>query len=139
MKKWFSVALTLCLAWPFCSFAATGVELPVYTEQKTGVVVTAEQPEFSIKLKSNPTTGYSWFLREYHSRYLTPVKHVFQAPVNRKLVGAPGFEVWTFRMKPEAFTVPLQTALRFIYARPWEKSGQSTAVVFWISTQEKKK
>lgn len=138
MKKCLSFILTVCLLGPLQSVAAVNAELPVYTEQKTGVVVTAEQPEFSIKLKSNPTTGYSWFLRDYHSRYLTPVKHVFQAPETPQRAGAPGFEVWTFRMKPEAFTVPLQTALRFVYARPWEKNEQPTAVVFWVSTKERK-
>lgn len=138
MKKLIQLALILNLALPFSGFAAEKTGIPVYTEQKTSVFATADQPEFIIKLKSNPTTGYSWFLREYNTHYLEPVKHEFKAAENRKLVGAPGYEVWTFKLKPAAFAVPLQTTLRFVYARPWEKSGQTTGLVFWVSTLEKK-
>src|SRR5688500_6563929 len=79
---------------------------PIYTEDKTNILVTVKSPEFSIQLKSNPTTGYSWYLREYDSNLVAPVKHQFQANNEKKLIGAPGFEVWTFKMKPAAFIVP---------------------------------
>ncbi len=138
MKKIIQFTLILRLALPCTGFAAAKSEIPVYTEQKTSVLATANQPKFIIKLKSNPTTGYSWFLKEYNTHYLEPVKHEFQAAENRQRVGAPGYEVWTFKLKPAAFAVPLQTTLRFVYARPWEKSSQSTGVAFGVSTIEKK-
>ncbi len=134
MKSRLSLFLIANLFLPLAAFAAA---IPVYTEQKTSIVATTSQPEFIIKLKSNPTTGYSWFLREYNANYLQPVKHRYQAAENRKLIGASGYELWTFKMKPEAFNVPRQMPLRFVYARPWEKSEESTSLVFWISTTEK--
>ncbi|OAI48578.1 hypothetical protein AYO45_04710 [Gammaproteobacteria bacterium SCGC AG-212-F23] len=95
----------------------------MYTQEKPVVMVQRLQPEFVIQLKSNPTTGYSWFLRSYDANLLTPVKHVFQATSNKKLIGAPGYELWTFKVKPEAFSVPHQTEIQFVYQRPWEAAG----------------
>lgn len=108
----------------------------VFTEEKLNILVSPHQPEFTLKLKSNPTTGYTWFLRGYDSNLISPVKHSFQAG-NQKLMGAPGFEYWTFRVKPAGFTVPQQTMIRMIYARPWASSDSSTVLVFHITTQSK--
>jgi inhibitor of cysteine peptidase len=109
---------------------------PTYTEQKSSITVASTQPEFTIQLKANPTTGYSWFLREYENQWLTPTNHQYHAPENKRLMGAPGFETWSFKMTPEAFKVPHQTLIRFVYARPWEKNNQTNSVVFVVSTQQ---
>src|SRR5437879_1870634 len=108
---------------------------PVYTEDKLAVIVPSNQPTFAIKLKSNPTTGFSWYLKSYDSNVLQPVKHVFVPPANRKLIGATGYEVWTFRVKPNGFSVPMQTTIQFVYGRPWEANGQVTPLVFQVTTQ----
>lgn len=108
----------------------------VYNEDKQNILVTADQPTFTIELKSNPTTGYSWFLREYDTDLITAVKHKFQKG-QADLMGAPGYEVWTFKVKPAAFAVPQQLQLRFIYTRPWQGSESSTQITFRISTQAK--
>jgi inhibitor of cysteine peptidase len=108
----------------------------VYSEDKLNITVTADQPKFVIKLKSNPTTGYSWFLREYDTSLISPVKHLFQQP-EQKLIGAPGYELWTFRVKLKGFTVPQQTTIRMIYARPWQGADNSTQLVFRVTTQGK--
>jgi len=105
----------------------------VYTESKTNITVTSSQPEFVLKLKSNPTTGYAWYLREYDKTLITAVKHNYQASA-KNLIGASGFEFWTFRVKPAGFAVPQQTTIRMVYARPWQGSDNSTQVVFRIST-----
>ncbi len=104
----------------------------VYTEESSGIAVTADSSQFIIKLKANPTTGYAWFLREYDDRLLTPVKYEFTAAQN-KLVGAPGIAVWTFKAKKPAFVVPQQTVLRFVYARPWEGDDQSKQIAFRVN------
>src|SRR5437016_901686 len=91
----------------------------VYSEDKTNISVQQDQPSFVIKLKSNPTTGYTWFLREYDSNLVAPVKHSFVPPV-KTLIGAPGYELWTFKVKSGAFAVPQITTIRLIYARPWQ-------------------
>jgi inhibitor of cysteine peptidase len=136
MKKIVTLLLSLALVLALTA-AAQKSEPLIYNEQKTSILVTADHPEFSIKLKSNPTTGYSWFLRECNQRYIEPLKQSYQAPENKKLMGAPGYEIWTFRVKPEAFTVPHQKPLRFVYARPWEQNDHSTSLVFWVSTKRK--
>lgn len=106
----------------------------VYDESKLAVTVSAGKPTFIIKLKSNPTTGYSWFLREYHPTFLVPIRHKFETPTDKNLMGAPGYEVWTFRVKPEAFVVPQQTLIRLVYVRPWETPGRTQQVVFRVSS-----
>lgn len=116
---------------------ATSKSEAVYTEAKQNILVTADQPEFTIQLKSNPTTGYAWFLREYDLNLIVPVKHKFIKSTDEKLMGAPGIEAWTFRVKPAGFTVPQQTTLRLIYTRPWQGSDGSTQLVFRVSTQGK--
>ena len=106
----------------------------IYTEKKPNIVVTPDHPEFTLKLRANPTTGFSWYLREYNSKLIAPVKHSYQHP-DTKLIGAGGFDVWTFRATRAAFSVPQQTALRMVYVRPWQNDTSGAQVVFRISTQ----
>jgi inhibitor of cysteine peptidase len=114
------------------------VELPIYTQDKLAAVVTSDQPEFVIKLKSNPTTGYSWFLRDYNFELIVPISHVFEPAEDKKLLGAPGYETWIFKAKPAAFVVPQQTSIRFVYARPWETGEGSMQLMFKVSMENKK-
>jgi inhibitor of cysteine peptidase len=117
------------------SVAAHAEDTVTYMQDKPIVMVTTDNPEFIIKLKSNPTTGYSWFMRDYAANLIEPVKHEFLPP-NNKLVGAPGYELWTFRARPDAFIVPQQTTIRFVYARPWEASDTTTQVIFKVTTAQ---
>lgn len=116
------------------AFAADKNKPAIYTKKKNHIVVTQAQPQFSIQLKSNPTTGFSWFLRDYNPQFIQPLSHHFEAGHDTPLIGAPGYEIWTFKVKTPAFTVPLQTPIHFIYARPWEKAKTSTEITFWIAT-----
>lgn len=127
--------MVMLIAFSMMTLAAKA-DNATYSEDKTNITVTAEQPEFVLKLKSNPTTGYSWFLQEYNSSLITPVKHFFQAPT-KGLMGAPGFDFWTFRVKPQGFAVPQQTTIRMVYARAWESKDSETQIVFKVSTQGK--
>lgn len=116
-----------------CLCVAANSSKPIYTENQLSITVTADSPEFIIKLKSNPTTGYSWSLRDYEKKLIIPVKHGFQKPI-KQLIGAPGFELWTFRVKPNGFNGAHQTVIRFVYARPWESHDASTPLTFKIMT-----
>jgi inhibitor of cysteine peptidase len=127
------VCVLLVLLLNFPVFAAK-TEPGIYTEDKLAVMVTKEQPQFIIRLKANPTTGYNWFLRDYDTAFITPLKHKYEAP-NTKLMGAPGYDVWTFRVKPAGFVVPQMTQIHFAYARPWEVQGQGKQLVFRVATQ----
>lgn len=105
-----------------------------YTEDKNSVTIVSDIPEFTIRLKSNPSTGYSWFLQKYNNDLIQPVRHTYEPAADKKLVGAPGSEVWVFRMKPAAFTVPQETNMHFVYVRPWDVKDQPQALEFHIST-----
>lgn len=106
----------------------------MYSENKTNIVVLPKQPEFTIKLKSNATTGYSWVLREYDANLISPVKHSYVAGTTG-LIGAPGYEYFVFKVKPLAFTVPHETTIRLFYDRPWENTDSGAMVVFRVTTQ----
>lgn len=118
------------------STTSASSEMAVYTQDKTNIAVSADSPKFTIKLESNPTTGYSWFLHEYDVNLVQPLKREFKQG-DKKLIGSPGYELWTFKIKPAGFTVPQQTTIRFAYARPWEGSENSTQAAFHVSTQGK--
>jgi inhibitor of cysteine peptidase len=74
--------------------------------------------EFSISLKSNPTTGYRWQLaKPADETMLKLVKSGYQAdPHPAGMVGVGGKEVWTFNA-----VNPGKTTLEFKYVRSWEK------------------
>jgi inhibitor of cysteine peptidase len=126
--------LTAMMVSSACAAGAPAKEEGVYTEQNTAIVVSPAKPQFEIKLKSNPTTGYSWFLREYNSELLTVVQHKYVTATDKKLMGAPGYETWIFQVKPAGFIVPQQTLIRMIYERPWESQETPTQQLFKVAT-----
>lgn len=78
--------------------------------------------EFAIKIKSNPTTGYSWAVQEITPGDLVTFKRVkTEEPGDREgsqetLLGAPTYEILTFdALKPGKAEIQLK------YRRPWEK------------------
>lgn len=98
---------------PKISFANSNT--PIIVQQGKNSMLT-------IYLQSNATTGYSWFLSSnYPKRWLQPISRRFIAP-RGKLMGAPGTEVWRFRVLPAAFVVPRIANIVFSYARSWEAS-----------------
>jgi inhibitor of cysteine peptidase len=110
-------------------------ELPIYTEDKPTIALSADSNQFSIQLKSNPSTGYSWFLKDYDANLIEPIKHEFLTNKDKKLIGAPGYQLWTFKVKPAAFIVPQQTRLRFVYVRPWGEDDNPTQTLFRVLTR----
>jgi predicted secreted protein len=98
-----------------------------YTDSAKTIVVDKLKPTFNIILQSNPTTGYSWILENYDTNLIIPVSHKFYPPTDKKLVGAPGYEKWTFRVKRLGFIVPQATNIVLSYTRLWEnQEAQST-------------
>lgn len=105
----------------------------VFSDPLKTIVVKKSQPVFEIILQSNPTTGYSWALKGYDSNLMVPVKNKFYPSENKKLVGVPGYEKWTFRVKSEGFIVPQLTNITLVYLRPWDEQG-AKAVNFKVVT-----
>lgn len=82
------------------------------------IMVGKTESVFTINLKSNPTTGFSWFLVGYDRNLIQPVGHKYYAP-DVKLIGAGGYEKWSFKVKPAGFIVPQVTNIHLAYTRPW--------------------
>ncbi len=96
-----------------------------FTDPNTPIIVEQSNPTFTITLKSNPTTGYSWSLKDkgYDEKLISLVSHKFYPPTNKTLVGAPGYEEWIFKVNPSSFTASqtTKTTIALVYIRPWEK------------------
>jgi len=112
-------------------------ETQIASEQKLAVGVTPTHSEFRIKLISNPATGYSWFLKKFDKDMIASVQHHFKASQAKTLIGAPGEDEWSIKLKPAAFVVPQTTGLTFVYARPWEVDTNAKTLNFTIFTAEK--
>jgi len=97
-------------------------------------MIDKSSPTFTIKLKSNPSTGFSWFLTKYDHNLIKAVSHKYYAP-DTKLVGAPGYEEWIFKAKPKALTVPQITKIQLAYTRPWNLEAYRT-VTFKVVTHD---
>ena len=119
----------------FCLlFYITNNYAGVYTQQDKKIIVTADHPDFTIQLQSNPTTGYSWRLEKLPIQYIQLREHSFQ-PAQSDLVGAPGIEVWAFHVLPTGFQQTKTLILQFQYQRPWEKST-GTPLFFQITLKK---
>lgn len=103
-----------------------------YTDPQKPLMVKRSQPTFVVTLQSNPTTGFSWALKTYDQNFIRPVSKVFY-PAKNGLIGAGGYEKWTFMVRPNAFVVPQTTSITLIYSRPWEMEG-AQALTFKVVT-----
>jgi inhibitor of cysteine peptidase len=92
------------------------------------VTLDKSQRVFRVNLPSNPTTGFSWFLKDYDDRLIEPVKHQFTAAQGGQ-VGVGGVDTWTFKANRTAFDVPHLTQISFIYAQPWNMESASDNVI----------
>jgi len=89
-------------------------ETAEYSNSDEPIKVNAGQ-RFNIRMQSNPTTGYGWRCSKADEKVVQFVTNVY-IPPDSKLVGAGGYEVWTFK------AVGTGTAnISMKYVRPWEK------------------
>lgn len=120
----------------FFSFSVFAKLEPVYTNPIKPIIVSEQQNEFYIQLASNPTTGYSWFIQDYDSKWIKVKKHQFIS-YQPSMPGASGLEIWKFKINSNAFKTPQQLKIHFVYQRPWNKEiGKK--VTFIVLTQENK-
>lgn len=97
------------------------------------MVLTIGQKILVVRLKSNATTGFSWFLKNYDHDLLTLEGHRYIAPVPSKMVGVPGEEEWTFKINSTAYLAPQISQIEWVYARPWATQIPSSTKITWIS------
>lgn len=129
IKNVLQASACFCLA--LFTTTSEAQDLPIYTETQTSISITPRQPVFILKLKSNPTTGYSWSLKNYNKNLIKPVTHYYKHP-DTSLMGAGGFEFWTFKALAPAFQKPQELTISMIYIRPWEKKVSGTELVFKV-------
>lgn len=77
---------------------------------------------FTIKMESNPTTGYGWQLSKALDNKISLVTNAF-IPPDSKLCGAGGHEVWTFKAIEQG-----QVEISMNYVRPWDNPQTFTVL-----------
>ncbi|MBU0744227.1 MAG: protease inhibitor I42 family protein [Gammaproteobacteria bacterium] len=96
----------------------------IFTDSANVITVQQSNPVFDITLKSNPSTGYSWMLKSYDENLISQAGHAFYPPSSSNdkpvMVGKPGYEKWTFKIKPESFSKSRTTKITMVYKRSWE-------------------
>lgn len=102
-------------------------EATANTKMQSIQVSTQPTQNYTVKLPSNATTGYSWFIKSYDSNWLTLQSHQYVAPQTNR-VGAGGYEIWVFA-PTHAFKAPHAIPVTFVYARSWELTS-GTAKIF---------
>lgn len=87
-------------------------------EHETRIAV-RQAGDFLIKIKSNPTTGYSWALLKPVDEKILKFKGLKEEDdqeIEQPLIGQPTYEIFVLEaLAPGKTTVELQ------YRRPWEK------------------
>lgn len=131
LKKMWTVsaatAILLCgMTLGLASVANAAV--PVLTEKNQKLQVTPSQNQFSVQLKANHSTGFSWVWQNPDPR-LTVISHTYVKP-GRAAMGAGGYELWTFQVNQRAFQAKQQFNLTFVYQRPWNKKTVKTQSFF---------
>ena len=111
--------LALILAGAACLAPTTSAlaKPPVLTEADKGKEIKVKLGQtFTLKLPSNPTTGYSWFLLTGPSPWASVSRKYAQSPARPGMVGVGGTETFTFKA-----TSVGAGYLRLFYARPFEE------------------
>jgi inhibitor of cysteine peptidase len=84
-----------------------------------------------IRLVSNASTGYRWDLLPKSLGGLTALGKPTYISSKTGMPGAPGTQVWSFRVSSKLPTNPT-----FAYSRPWEK-GEAPAKTFTLNIKVK--
>ncbi len=92
-----------------------------------------------IKLESNPTTGYSWFLSDNIDETIVSVTgpEFRESKKDEELIGAGGFEIFTIKAIAKS-----KTDIILNYQRPWEEDVGSNSLkihldAFHMNIEEK--
>ncbi|OGO95195.1 MAG: hypothetical protein A3F10_01120 [Coxiella sp. RIFCSPHIGHO2_12_FULL_42_15] len=115
-----------------CAEDKTAKDNRIFSDPSKTILVKKENPTFTLNLRSNPTTGFIWVLQgDYSHDMISAVNHAFHAP-DSKLLGAPGYESFEFKMSGGAFVVPQVTQLTLYYMRPWVVANHPQKMTFTI-------
>ena len=108
----FLLAFAAIVCLPQTAFAATKV---ITDADKGGVVHLKLGDTLEVRLKSNPSTGFMWYV-EKESTPLLKLAHQSQTDITEPGEGRPVFQVFRFEPRRGGDGV-----LRLHYVRSWEK------------------
>jgi len=87
--------------------------------------------KITVKLCSNPTTGFKWKYETIGQIVLQEEDYDFEEPENGGALGAAGKEVWTFEAIAKG-----RTEVHMEYSQPWEGGEQGEWTYMFIVTVE---
>ncbi|MFC2062905.1 protease inhibitor I42 family protein [Chloroflexota bacterium] len=116
-----SVSLLSCIV----TSRAIGVEISCddFTENPHSIInefQTEIGDKITVKLCSNPSTGFQWSYDITTTGVLKEEDYDFEEP-EETIPGAAGIEVWTFEAVEEG-----TTEVKFAYSQPWEGGEKET-------------
>jgi inhibitor of cysteine peptidase len=115
------------------SFISRGLAAPPATITEADAnrkIALSVGQELILRLESNRSTGYSWFLAGSDHPILTNLGRPAYK-VGGKLPGAGGVETWTLRATKSGSEI-----LKFEYRRPWEKkAAPAKTLLFHVTVQ----
>jgi predicted secreted protein len=115
-KRWiFLIALVTIACSAQAALAALAATKVIKDTDKDGVVRMKLVDRLELRLKSNPSTGYMWYV-EKESTPLLKLHHQSQTEPTEGGVGRPIFQVFTFEARHAGDGV-----LRLHYVRSWDK------------------
>ncbi len=113
--RFFAVVLLLVVGLSACKGLRSGMTL---TEDNNGKTVSLKEGDtLTVKLASNPSTGYSWGLKSVDAAVLDALGKP-EYKQERNIPGGGGIETWRFQAVAAG-----QTTLTLIYHRSWEKDS----------------
>jgi predicted secreted protein len=110
--RWIVLVSTIAVFWhPQTASAADKV---ITDADKGGTIHLKTGESFELRLGSNPSTGYMWYLKK-ESTPLVKLAHQSQTEATEPGVGRPVFQVFRFEAKR-----PGEGVLLMHYVRSWE-------------------
>ncbi len=127
MKKFL---LGMLYLFPTLMWAAThpSHQAVMLTDLDRPIVRQSQQAEFTLRLSSQPSTGYQWFLRSPPNALIQVLGHHYERAKGPQ-IGGVMYDEWRFRLAPQAFTVPRVLQLEWAYQRPWEQEASKYKAV----------
>jgi inhibitor of cysteine peptidase len=106
------------------------ITLDEFSAQKSMLkyVELAQLSTLTVRLGSNPTTGYSWEDAEIiHPEVIKQISRNYEEPTDTGLVGAGGTEVWVFKATDTGLAM-----IKMSYGQSWE-GGEKDAYTVTIN------
>lgn len=110
----------------FC-FMIVSFSVSAAMQSEFDYTVAADQNTFTVRLTSNPTTGFQWILMAYDHKLINLNASQFMASKSR-LMGASGTMIYNFSVL-QGVKRPDRSSMIFVYRRPWESNTGTKQVV----------